>query len=217
MNGALVTLEGVEGSGKTSQCRRLAVALRDRGLEVVETSEPDGVWLGAIVRSVFERSGPPPTPLAQAFLFAAARQQHVIELIRPALERGAVVICDRYADATTAYQGYAQGLDVQTVAELNTLATGGLLPDLTVVLDVDPAVGMARIHSRPLDAFERMDLGFHRRVREGYLEIARGDKSRVVVIDGARPPDTVWEDLRRAVDELLARRTGGPARSDRGR
>lgn len=205
MTGALVTLEGVEGSGKTSQCRRLAAHLRGRGLEVVETHEPDALWLGAIVRSVFERPGPTPTPLAQAFLFAAARQQHVTELIRPALQRGAVVLCDRYADATTAYQGYAQGLDVQTVAELNTLATGGLMPDLTVVLDVDPEVGMGRIRGRPLDAFERMDLAFHRRVREGYLEIARGDKSRVLVVDGARAPDAVWEDLRRAVDELLDR------------
>jgi dTMP kinase len=212
VSGALVTLEGVEGSGKTSQCRRLADDLRGRGLEVVETSEPDGVWLGTIVRGVFDRAGTPPTPLAQAFLFAAARHQHVTELIRPALERGAVVICDRYVDATTAYQGHAQGLDVQTIAELNTLATGGLLPDLTVVLDVDPAVGMARIHARPLDAFERMDLGFHRRVREGYLEIARGDKSRVVVIDGARPPDAVWADLRRAVEELLDRRGLGRGR-----
>ena len=212
MNGVLVTLEGVEGSGKSSQCRRLAADLRARGLEVVETSEPDRLWLGAIVRGVFEREGPPPTPLAQAFLFAAARQQHVTELIRPALDRGAVVICDRYTDATTAYQGHGQGLDVQTIADLNTLATGGLLPDLTIVLDLDPEEGMRRIRGRALDAFERMDLAFHRRVREGYLEIARADKTRVVVVDAARAPDAVWEDLRRAVGERLDRRGLGRGR-----
>jgi dTMP kinase len=206
VSGLLISFEGVEGSGKTSQCRRLAAHLRARGREVVETSEPDGTGLGLAIRALFEREGPPPTPLAQAFLFAAARQQHVAEVVRPALQRGAVVVSDRYADATVAYQGHAQGLDVQTIAELNALATGGLLPDLTVLLDVDPAVGMARIGGRRLDAFERMTLDFHRRVREGYLEIARGDKRRVVVVDGTPAAEAVWTAVRRAVDDFLGRR-----------
>ena len=207
MRGVLITLEGVEGSGKSTQRLRLAAHLRARGLEVVETSEPDGTPLGvAAVRAVIERDGPPPTPLAQTFLFMAARQQHVAHVIRPALDRGAVVISDRYTDATLAYQGYAQGVDLHTIRELNALATGGVQPDLTLVLDLDPAVGIGRIRGRQLDTFEKMDLEFHRRVREGYLEIARGDKSRVLVLPAERGPDVLQADIAGAVGELLDRR-----------
>lgn len=206
MRGALVTVEGVEGSGKSTQCARLARYLSDRGLEVVQTSEPDGTPLGLRVRALFEADGPTPTPLTQTFLFMAARQEHVTRVIAPALARGAVVISDRYADATVAYQGYGQGMDVQTIKELNMLATGGVLPDLTLVLDLDPAAGMQRIRARALDTFEKMDLSFHRRVREGYLEIARSDKRRVVVLDAGRDADVLHVEVVRAVDEYLARR-----------
>src|ERR1044071_5034124 len=152
MRGALVTVEGVEGSGKSTQCARLAQHLTTRGIEVVLTSEPDGTSLGLRVRALFE----------------AARREHVTRVIEPALARGAVVISDRYTDATVAYQGHGQGVDAQTIGELNMLATGGGLPDLTLVLDLDPVTGMQRIRHRALDAFEKMDLAFHRRVREGY-------------------------------------------------
>ena len=211
MRGALITVEGVEGSGKSSQCARLAQYLTRRGIEVVQTSEPDGTPLGLRIRALFEADGPTPTPLTQTFLFMAARQEHVTRVIGPALTRGAVVISDRYADATVAYQGHGQGVDVQTIGELNMLATGGALPDLTLVLDLDPVVGMQRIRGRALDAFEKMDLAFHRRVREGYLEIARSDKSRVVVLDAGRDPQVLHADVVRAVDECLARRGGGRA------
>ena len=209
MRGALITVEGVEGSGKSTQCARLAHLLTARGIEVVLTSEPDGTPLGARVRGLFEADGPTPTPLTQTFLFMAARQEHVTRVIAPALTRGAVVISDRYTDATVAYQGYGEGVDVQTIGEMNTLATGGVLPDLTLVLDLDPVVGMRRIHDRALDAFEKMDLAFHRRVREGYLEIARSDKNRVVVLDAGREPEVLHADVVRSVDECLARRGGG--------
>jgi len=208
MPAVLITVEGVEGSGKSTQCARLAQHLTGRGLEVVRTSEPDGTPLGLRVRALFEADGPTPTPLTQTFLFMAARQEHVTRVITPALARGAVVISDRYADATVAYQGYGQGMDVQTIRELNMLATGGVLPDLTLVLDLDPAAGMRRIRGRALDTFEKMDTAFHRRVREGYLEIARADKNRVVVLDADREPDALHADVVRAVDELLARRGG---------
>lgn len=207
MRGALITVEGVEGSGKSTQCARLARHLTSRGIEVVQTSEPDGTPLGLGIRALFEAEGPTPTPLTQTFLFTAARREHVTRVITPALTRGAVVISDRYTDATVAYQGYGQGVDVQTIGELNMLATGGVLPDLTLVLDLDPVVGMRRIRDRALDAFEKMDLAFHRRVREGYLEIARTDKSRVVVLDAGRDPEVLHADVVRAVDEYLARRT----------
>jgi dTMP kinase len=208
MPAVLITVEGVEGSGKSTQCARLEQHLSGRGLQVVRTSEPDGTPLGLRVRALFEADGPTPTPLTQAFLFMAARQEHVTRVIAPALARGAVVISDRYADATVAYQGYGQGMDVQTIRELNMLATGGVLPDLTLVLDLDPVAGMRRIRGRALDTFEKMDAAFHRRVREGYLEIARADKNRVVVLDADRDPDVLHADVVRAVDELLARRGG---------
>lgn len=209
MRGALITVEGVEGSGKSTQCARLAAHLTARGIEVVQTSEPDGTSVGQGIRALFETAASTPTPLTQTFLFMAARREHVTRVIAPALTRGAVVISDRYTDATVAYQGHGQGVDVQTIGELNMLATGGVLPDLTLVLDLDPVMGMQRIRGRALDTFEKMDLAFHRRVREGYLEIARSDKSRVVVLDAARAPDLLHADVVRAVDECLARR-GGP-------
>jgi dTMP kinase len=205
MRGVLITFEGVEGSGKSTQCRLLAERLANRGVDVVSTSEPDGTALGTAIRSLFEADGPPPTPLTQTFLFMAARQQHVTQVIRPALERGAVVLSDRYADATMAYQGAGQGLALETIRDLNALATGGVAPDLTLVLDLDPALGMARIGGRRLDAFERMDLAFHRRVRDGYLEIARGEKPRVAVLDARLDAAALHAAVSAIVDERLMR------------
>jgi dTMP kinase len=206
MRGALITFEGVEGSGKSSQCRLLAERLRRRGLDVVLTSEPDGTGLGSAIRGLFETEGPAATPLTQVFLFMAARQQHVAQVIRPALARGAVVLSDRYVDATMAYQGFAQGIDLETIRDLNALATGGVLPDLTLLLDLDPQIGIARIGGRRLDAFERMDLAFHQRVRDGYLEIARAEKTRVVVLPADRPMSEIHAAASAAVDELFERR-----------
>ncbi len=205
MRGVLITVEGVEGSGKTTHCQLVAEWLRPRGLEVVLTSEPDGTPLGSAVRGLFESDGVPPTPLAQTFLFMAARQQHVAAVIRPALERGAVVISDRFADATLAYQGFGGGMDLETIRDLNALATGGVMPDLTLLLDLDPAEGIKRISNRELDAFEKMDLAFHRRVRDGYLEIAHAEKSRVVVVGAAQPKAALHGEIVRAVEELLDR------------
>src|SRR6266700_7527175 len=205
MRGLFISVEGVEGSGKSTHCRRLGQWLEARGLEVVLTSEPDGTPLGSAIRGLFEKDGAPPTPLTQTFLFMAARQQHVAQVIRPALGRGAVVVSDRYADATLAYQGFGGGMDLETIRDLNALATGGVTPDLTLLLDLDPAAGMSRIGGRDLDAFEKMDLAFHRRVREGYLEIARAEKSRFVVLDATPAKDALHAAVVRAVRELLDR------------
>ena len=203
MRGLLITVEGVEGSGKTTHCKRLGQWLGARGLEVVLTSEPDGTPLGSAIRGLFEQDSMPPTPLTQTFLFMAARQQHVAGVIRPALARGAVVVSDRYADATLAYQGFGGGMELETIRDLNALATGGVMPDLTILLDLDPAEGIRRISDRPLDAFEKMDMGFHHRVREGYLEIARAEKNRVVVLSAAQPKDALHAAVVRAVEGLL--------------
>jgi dTMP kinase len=208
VRGLLITVEGVEGSGKTTQCRLLAEWLRGDGHRVRETSEPDGTPLGSALRGLFEADRSL-TPLAEAFLFMAARQQHVARVVRPALEAGEIVVSDRYADATLAYQGYGRGLDLQTIRELNALATGGVLPDLTLVLDLDPAAGLRRLGGRALDAFERLDEAFHQRVRQGYLELAREDKSRMLVLDAGRPEAEVQAEVRRAVGDLLRQRGWG--------
>ncbi|MBI2529039.1 MAG: dTMP kinase [Candidatus Rokubacteria bacterium] len=212
MRGALITFEGVEGSGKSTQCARLAEHLQGLGRHVVRTSEPDGTALGLAIRALFEVEGTPPTPLAQVFLFMAARQQHVAQVIRPALAQGAVVLSDRYADATVAYQGYGQGLDLLTIRDLNALATGGVLPDLTLVLDLEPGAGMRRIAGRRFDAFERMDLAFHQRVREGYLEIARAEKNRVVVLAADRGAEALHAEIARAVEARLGAFEGSQPR-----
>lgn len=206
MLGLLITVEGVEGSGKTTQCGLLARWLRGLGHRVRETSEPDGSPIGPAIRGLFEQDGVTLTPLAEAFLFMAARQLHVAQVVRPALEAGQIVISDRYADATLAYQGYGRGLDLQTIRELNALAAGGVLPDLTLLLDLDPALGLKRLGARQLDVFERMDLAFHRRVRQGYLEIAREEKRRLVILDAAQPAEHLEQEIRKAAGELLKQR-----------
>lgn len=196
MRGLFVTFEGVEGSGKTTQMRRLAARLRRRGLRVEVTAEPDGTPLGRAVRRLFERA---PRPLTELFLFLAARHEHVSNKIRPWLAAGHVVLCDRYADATVAYQGYGRGIDPAMIRELNVQATGGVLPDLTLLFDLDPRLGLARIGTRRLDHFERQALAFHRRVRRGYLEIQRAEPKRVRLIDAARDAAVVA----RAVDAIV--------------
>jgi dTMP kinase len=199
----LITLEGVEGSGKTTQMTRLGRYLRRAGREVELTREPDGTRLGLAVRRLFGRPGVVSEPLAEVCLFMAARRQHVAEKIRPWLKLGRVVISDRYADATVAYQGYGRGVDLDLIRELNLRATGGLLPDLTLVFDLDPAEGLRRIGRRGLDAFERRDLTFHRRVRRGYLEIQRAEPKRVRLIRAARPVAEIEAETCAIVDELL--------------
>jgi dTMP kinase len=179
---------------------RLGRWLRNRGHQVELTREPDGTALGVGVRRLFERS---PQPLTEVFLFLAARHQHVAEKVRPWLDRGRIVLCDRYTDATVAYQGYGRGVDPATIRELNVRATGGVLPDLTLLFDLDPAEGFRRIGGRRLDHFERQKLAFHRRVRRGYLEIRRAEPKRVRVIDAAREPAAVGAEIRRVVEEFL--------------
>ena len=204
MRGVLITFEGVEGSGKSTQMRRLERWLRREGYRPEITREPDGTALGAAVRRLFERPGVKPQPLTEMFLFMAARQQHVIEKIGPWLRAGRVVLCDRYTDATVAYQGYGRGVDPQLIRETNMHATGGLFPDLTLLFDLDPAAGFRRIGARRLDHFEREKLAFHRRVRRGYLEIMRAEPKRVRRIDAAGAPAAVEQQVRTLVSELLA-------------
>ena len=200
MSGLLITFEGVEGSGKTTQMTRLERWLRAKGCRVSSTREPDGTPLGVAVRRLFELE---PEPLVEVFLFMAARHQHVAEKIRPWLERGRIVLSDRYADATVAYQGYGRGVDPDLIRELNVRATGGVLPDLTLLFDLDPAEGFRRMGRRRRDAFERETLAFHRRVRRGYLEILRAEPKRVRLIRAGAPPAEVAAQVQAVVEEFL--------------
>jgi dTMP kinase len=180
-----VSFEGVDGSGKSTQARLLAERLREEGREVVLTREPGGTALGEEVRALLLH-GERIAPWAEAALFAAARAQLVDEVIRPALARGADVVSDRYLDSSLAYQGGGRGLGRGPVEEVNRFATGGLLPDQVVLLDLDPAEGLRRRQGNR-DRIEAQDLGFHRRVRDAFRELAAGDPKRFAVVDAAGP------------------------------
>ena len=202
MTGVLITFEGVEGSGKTTQLLRLERYLKRTGRRVERTREPDGTRLGLAVRRVFERPGVRPEPLAEVFLFMAARRQHVAEKIRPWLGRGRLVLSDRFTDATLAYQGHGRGVDLGLIRELNVRATEGIAPDLTLLFDLDPAEGFRRI-GRRRDHFERERIEFHRRVRRGYLEIWRAEPKRVRLVHAGRSPALVADEVRSIVEEFL--------------
>jgi dTMP kinase len=184
--GRLIAFEGVEGAGKSTQLELLRRQLEGRGREVVVTREPGGTPVGERVRALLLDPEVKIYPRAEALLFAAARAELVERVIRPALERGAVVLCDRYLDSSLAYQGGARGLGRGPVEEVNRLATGGLLPDLVVLLDLDPADGLRR-RQGDRDRIEAQDLDFHRRVREAFRALAAADPNRFAVVDGAAP------------------------------
>lgn len=201
-----VTLEGGEGSGKSVQTLRLAGRLEARGLDVVATREPGGTPVGESVRGIVLHppGGARVDPLAELLLFEAARAQLVATVIRPALERGAVVLCDRFADSSLAYQGYGRGIDLDLVERLNAIATGNLRPDLTLLLDVPVDVGLARRRQEGgLNSLDGEDVAFHERVRQGYLALARREPARWRVIDATRSVDEVAEAVWSAVREWL--------------
>jgi dTMP kinase len=196
--GRLIAFEGVEGAGKSTQVELLRQALEKAGRRVVTTREPGGTPLGEQVRSILLDPASALDARTEALLFAAARAQLVAQVIRPALERAEVVLCDRYLDSSLAYQGAARGLGLEPVAAINGFATEGLLPDLVVLLRVDPAEGLARQRGGR-DRIERQDLEFHQRVAQGFLDLAAADPERFVVIDGAAPVDRVAAEVRAAV------------------
>lgn len=208
-----VTLEGIEGSGKTTQIRMLAAHLQALGHEVLCTREPGGCPIADAVRAILlDSANSAMVPRAELLLYAAARAQHVEEVIRPALTRGKVVLCDRYTDATLAYQGFGRGLDLDLIARLNDLAAGGLSPDLTLLLDFPPEQGLERARARNHQSaggdegrFEQEALEFHRRIREGYLQLAR-DNERFSLVDAQGDPQTVARRIALAFDAFAARR-----------
>ena len=204
MAGLLITIEGIEGAGKTTLAAALAERLRSRGNEVVVTSEPGGGPIGERIRRILLDPSNSITDRAELLLFEAARAQHVETLIRPALERGAVVICDRYTDSSIAYQGAARGLGTEAVRQLNDFATGGLRPDLTILLDLPAQDGLAR-QSR-VDRVSSEGQAFHEAVRQGFLEAAKAEPDAFVVIDASKPFQLVVEE---AVEAVFSIRSAG--------
>lgn len=193
-----VTFEGPEGGGKSTLIQSLAAILRDRGLDVVVTREPGSGPVGVSIREILLH-GDHLDHKAELFLFLADRAQHVSTFIRPALERGSWVLCDRYSDSTVVYQGYGRGLDPVELRKWNDFATGGLAPDVTFLLDIDPAQGLARIASK--DRLDSEPLDFHKRIRDGFLAEAAQTPRRWVILDASRPPAEVLEAARAVLSE----------------
>jgi dTMP kinase len=211
--GIFITLEGMDGAGKSTQVRGLVQHLRNLGYAVRATREPGGTRVGERIRSILLASATRKlAPLAELALIYAARAQHLEEVVRPALARGEVVVSDRYNDASLAYQGYGRELGVEVVGAFDRAVCGDIQPNLTIVLDLDPRISLARARGRETrrnsrrGRFEAQGLRFHERVRAGYLAIAARDPRRVKVVQADRPPGEVQTEVRRIVDEFLGRR-----------
>jgi dTMP kinase len=206
--GAFITLEGIEGCGKSTQAGRLAKHLREEGYRVVETREPGGTPLAERIRDIFlSPSAEPVAPECEAHLILACRSQHVAQVIKPALQAGAVVICDRFADSTLAYQGYGRGLDLRSLERLNRFATGGLTPALTLLLDLPVATGLARRRrERDVNRLDREAKAFYERVRQGFLKLAARHPRRIAVIDATPDPDVVAREVASRVTKFLNKR-----------
>ncbi len=206
--GWFITIEGPEGGGKTTQAARVRAHLESLGIPVQLTREPGGTWLGERLREVLlARSGVggPTDPMTDALLFNAARRQLVSEVIRPNLDRGTSVVCARFADSTLAYQGFGAGVSLDLLRDLERLATDGLVPGLTVLLDLPVDVGLARKAPGDVTRFEaEFDLDFHRRVRAGFLALAAGEPERFVVVDATRDVEDVVTAVTAAIDARLA-------------
>ncbi|HDR15430.1 MAG TPA: dTMP kinase [Desulfobacteraceae bacterium] len=212
--GYFITFEGIEGSGKSTQATRLAENLESTGLNVVLTREPGGTGVGAQIRSILLSAGNTDLdPLAELFLYEADRAQHIAAVVAPTLESGAWVVCDRFMDATTVYQGFVRGLPGDFVTELNTTASRGIRPHLTCLIDCPVDIGLARARKREgdggQDRFEKENMKFHEAVRQGYLALARREPERFVVFDGTRRIDFLESEIKSHVFKLFLENRNG--------
>jgi dTMP kinase len=211
MKGTFITFEGIEGSGKSTQIALLANYLTARGVRHVLTREPGGTLIGDQVRKILlDPANRSLDPAAELLLYAASRAQHLREIIMPALADGTNVLCDRFSDATLAYQGYGRGLDIDMIRSLDRIVTAGMRPDLTLLFDIEAVSGIARArgrnNSRGLEAearFENEELAFHERVRQGYLTLVAQEPERIRVVDASSSPEVIQAKVRKLVDERL--------------
>lgn len=202
-----ITFEGSEGSGKSTQINILAAYLREQGYEVVTTREPGGTRIGEQVRHcLHDVNNQEMTAAAEVLLYSASRSQLVQEVILPALEKNSIVICDRYADSTIAYQGYGRQLDLEALSTITRFATRGLKPDLTILFDIDVEQGLSRrtIGGEEMNRMDLQELAFYKRVRNGYMELVKQEPDRWVIIDARRSPEEVQAAVRLAVDARLS-------------
>jgi dTMP kinase len=210
--GFFITFEGPEGGGKSTQTHRLAATLAEHGHAVWATREPGGTRVGEMIRPILlGQQQTRMTPWSEALLFTAARAQHVEEVIRPRLQRGELVLCDRYGDSTLAYQGYGRGLDLDTLRRLQAQATGGLQPDLTILLNLPIETGLSRIPRPAQDRLDRETATFHQRVRAGYQEMAAADPQRWREVDAAADADQVAQRILALVSDALRQAGVRPA------
>ncbi len=211
MKGVFITFEGIEGSGKSTQISLLADYVAAAGRTVTLTREPGGTPIGDAVRKILlDPDHTALAPTAELFLYAASRAQHLKEVIVPALEAGRVVLCDRFSDATLAYQGYGRGLEVEVIRTLDGIATGGMRPDLTLLLDIGTTEGLSRARGRNASSglgaearFENEDLVFHDRVRQGYLLLANEEPERIRRVDASSSPEQVQREIQNIVGGLI--------------
>ena len=203
-----ITFEGGDGCGKTTQIRAVENYLRERNRAYVVTREPGGTKLGKSIRKVLLEVGDEAiAPTTELFLYLADRAQHVQQVIRPAIRAGSIVLCDRFTDSTLAYQGYGRGIEIEWLRRLNDTASSGLRPDLTLLLDCPAAVGLRRTQTQrawpPEDRFEREEIAFHERVRNGFLELAHAEPERFRIVDAARAVGEVTRLVREVIDREL--------------
>jgi len=203
MAGLFITLEGIDGSGKTTQAQLLAEWLTAEGRQVCLTREPGGSVPGAAIRDILLSGEHPVAPEAELFLYLADRAMHIDTVVRPALAEGRIVVCERHADSTLAYQGYGRNLDIDLLRRLNAMATGGLTPDLSLILDISPA--RARLDARRLDRLESEGGDFMARVAEGFRELARAEPERMKLIDASVDVEAVQAEIAALVRRLLDR------------
>ncbi|SFQ13528.1 thymidylate kinase [Caldicoprobacter faecalis] len=207
MAGIFITFEGPDGAGKTTQVKLLERHLRQRGYDVLVTREPGGTPVGEEIRKILlNRNYKDMDAVTEMYLYAASRAQHVRQVIKPALNEGKMVLCDRFVDSSVAYQGFGRGLGMDVVEAVNRYALGGIVPDLTLFLNIRPedALARGRIRSEELDRLESEELEFHRRVYQGFLALQKKYPERIKEVDASRSIDEVFEQVRRLVEYLLS-------------